>query len=312
MPEKGLVSVIIVNYNTRELLLACVQSVLDNAGEVPVEIIVVDNASHDGSAEALSQNYPDVTLISSSKNLGFSAANNLAFSKSNGEFILVLNPDTVMPRGSLGELVDFLKEHKDVGIVAPQLVGKDDRPQISSFGMFPGCREAFVRAFRLWRIIPHSSIARNYLVGPGIAADWCYTGHLLGACMLIRRHVWQLLKGMDERFFLFLEETDFCLRARNKGWPCAYTLRTHIVHYGEQSMGRILDISGGLYIRSYNKFCKKHNKSIFSVLAANAMLVAGNVISSLIFLLRDKDPHAARQSLAAVWYGYFKQPKTGD
>lgn len=302
-----MVSVLIVNWNTRDLLLGCLESLQQNAVEVPLEIIVFDNASSDGSVEAVRERFPSVKIMASPRNLGFAAANNRAFQESSGEFILLLNPDTVVPPGALKKMVDFLNEHPEVGLVGPLIVSPDGRVQPSAFGIFPGVLESFVHATHLWRL-SNSFFGRRFLVAPEGSSDWCYASHLLGACLMVRRKTWEDVQGMDTGYFLFLEETDLCYRASLRGWRCALTSRVQIIHYGEQSVQRVVGESHGLYIRSYNRFCKKAGLNVLGIVLVNTILVLGVCIESLKSLVRGKGIRTFLRISAGLWFGYFRKP----
>ena len=302
------ISIIIVNWNTRDLLLQCLRSIRENAADVAHEVVVVDNASSDGSIEAVRAEFPQARLIANRENRGFGAANNQGLAESTGDFILMLNPDTLVPEGSIRALLDFAASHEDVGIVGPRLVDADGVEQISSFGLFPSPLEAAAHALRIWRIAPRSRLARRFVVTPDQHGDWAYAGHLLGACLLVRRDLITRLGGFDEGFFLFLEETDLCFRARQQGWRCAYFTGAQFMHLGEQSMQGILHKTGGLYIRSYNLFCRKHGIGPLRLLAANLFLCLGLVIEATVGLVKFRSPRRAADSLRALWYGYVASP----
>jgi GT2 family glycosyltransferase len=306
--SKDKVSIIIVNWNTRRLLLDCIKSILDNTKNVDFEIIVVDNASSDGSVDAVSNSFPEVRLIASDKNLGFAAGCNRGFEVSNGNFIFYLNPDTLVDSEALFELVCFLKDKREVGIVGPLLIDKNYNSQISSFGIFPSAKEAFLHAIRIWRIAPKSKIAKDFLKTPENKNGWVYTGHLLGAALLARRELIEDLNGFDEKYFLFLEETDLCFRTLKAGWKLAYNTNIKIIHLGEQSMMNILHKSGGLYIRSYNTYCKKHRIGYINRIAVNMSLTTGIIIEAAVALIKHKSFKRSFGSLRALWYGYVIKP----
>lgn len=299
------VSVIIVNWNTRDLLIQCMRSVRDNAGDAPLEIIVVDNGSGDGSAEAVSGAFPDAHLIANERNLGFGAACNQGLSRATGDFVLLLNPDTVIPAGAIEALLGFMDEHPEVGIAGPLLVGTDGRPQISSFGLFPSPLEAFLRSLRIWRLAPRSALGRRFLAAPREGESWAYAKHLLGACLLARKELLDALGGFDEDFLLFLEETDLCYRAQERGSRCAYSVGTHVVHAGEQSMQDILHKTGALYIRSYNLFCRKRGMGLPRRLAVNLFLILGILADAGAGLLRFHSPRRAAASMRGLYHAYF-------
>ncbi|MGC8861395.1 MAG: glycosyltransferase family 2 protein [Armatimonadota bacterium] len=306
--QAGVVSILIVNWNTRDLLIDCLRSIAENATDVPCEVIVFDNASSDGSAEAVRERFPDVKLITSEANLGFAAGNNRALAKSSGEFVMFLNPDTIVPPGAIRRMVEFLNEHEEVGFVGPRLVGANGKTQISSFGMFPSPLEAAAHAIRIWRVAPRSHLASRFSPTPDAGESWVYTQHLLGACVMARRAALDEIGGMDEGFFLFLEETDLFYRAALSGWKVVYLPEVCVVHYGEQSMQDILHRTGGLYIRSYNRFCRKHGMGTASRMIANVFLVLGIFAEVLTGIVKWRSPRRAWNCLKALWYGYVAVP----
>ncbi|MHB9036650.1 MAG: glycosyltransferase family 2 protein [Armatimonadota bacterium] len=306
-----LLSIIIVNWNTRDLLLECIQSVYDTASDIAREVIVVDNASMDGSVEAVRQRYSDVIVIPNDRNVGFGAANNIGLKHANGNYIALLNPDTVLHEDVLGELVQFMEEHKEIGIVGPMIVGTDGRMQVSSFGLFPSVCECAMHALRIWRIAPGSKLSKSFLRVPSLGCEWTYTEHLLGACMVMPSDLMHKLGGFDEDFFLFLEETDICYRTKQMGYNIAYCTFTSIVHLGEQSMQRILDKSGGLYIRSYNLFCSKHGHKLSARIAINMFLIVGMLVESIVGLAKYRSLRRFGTCLRALYYAYCKAPEVG-
>lgn len=306
---EGLISVVIVNWNTRDLLLGCIESLAADCSDGRCEIIVVDNASVDGSAEAVRERFPEVIMIASETNDGFAHGCNLGARRAGGDYILLLNPDTRVPSGTLHTLRRFLEEHEEVGVVGPKLVGTDGERQVSSFGMFPSVAEAVAHATHIWTLRPQSSLARRFLCTPAPGSEWCYAAHLLGACLLVRREVYENLGGLDAGYFLFLEETDFCYRAALAGWRCAYLESAAVVHYGEQSVVQTLTMSGGLYIRSYNRFCRKFGMSLPRRLLINAALISGVLISALACLVKRRDIPRAGRILRTLRYGYLVRPR---
>jgi GT2 family glycosyltransferase len=277
-------------------------------GGVSYEIMVVDNASSDGSADAVRMQFPDVNLIASEKNLGFAAGNNLGLPHARGEYVLFLNPDTIVPAGAVSLLVRFLETHPEVGIVGPRIIGQDNVFQISAFGLKPSLREAVFRAFRIWKVAPFSAWSRRFLVNPDTDSDWTCVEHLLGACMLVRTQLLKYIGGFDESFFLFLEETDLCIRVQKEGYRIAYYIGTTIIHLGEQSMQSILDKSGGLYIRSYNLFCKKYGLGAIELIFINIFLIVAVLIDALVGLVKFRSLKRMCRSFGSLWYGYVCIP----
>lgn len=309
MKIQTLISAVIVNWNTKELLLQCIGALNGCSLAAYIEIVVVDNASSDGSAAAVSEAFPDVKLIPNTLNVGFGAATNQGMQVASGSFLLLINPDAFVGNDTLAHLLEFMSTHEEVGIVGPLIVDQEGRRQVSSFGLFPSPLEAFSHAAMIWKFAPNSSTGRRFLVDPAPGDDWIYTEHLLGACILLRREVIDRIGGFDERFFLFLEETDLCYRAQLAGWRVAYVTSAKVVHIGEQSMQTVLHRTGGHYIRSYNLFCRKHGVGYGGRIVVNSCLCAGIVIGCADGLLRKRSLSRSINSLRAFWYGYLGNPR---
>jgi GT2 family glycosyltransferase len=212
-------SVIIVNWNTRELLADCLCSIEDFQSSIfnlQSEVIVVDNASSDSSAAMVREQFPWVRLRENVGNVGFARANNQGISQATGRYVLLLNPDTVVMPGALAALVGFLEAHPQVGVVGPTLLDRDRRIQLS-WAKFP----------TLWSELTtgHRRDRKPFLSGDAYEVDW-----LAGACLLVRRGAIDAAGLLDERFFLYSEETDWCLRIQRAGWRIAYYPSAKVVH----------------------------------------------------------------------------------
>jgi GT2 family glycosyltransferase len=203
-------------------LLEAVASVVDEPG---VEVVVVDNASRDGSAAALAAAFPKVTLIASADNLGFAGGTNRAALAAHGDALLVLNPDARLESGALRELLTFLDTHPRVALVGPLVRYPDGRAQAAAF-QFPGLAQVFLDLHPVDRLMETRLNGR--LDGPAPRA----IDHPLGACMLIRRAAWDDVGPLDEGYFMYLEEVDWCRRARARGWEVWQQPAAVAVHHG--------------------------------------------------------------------------------
>jgi hypothetical protein len=214
-------SVLIASYNTRELLLEAVASTQD---EPELETIVVDNASADGSADAVAARFPSITLIRSATNLGFAGGTNRAACVARGEYLLLLNPDAALTPGALDHLLGLLDVQPRAAAVGPALVYPDGRPQSAAF-RFPGLVQVLLDLFPVPRLMESTvnGRIRSPLATP--------IDHALGACMLIRRTAWDEVGPLDEGYFMYLEEVDWCRRARANGWQTWYEPRARVVHH---------------------------------------------------------------------------------
>jgi len=245
-------SVVIVNWNVRELLRRCLVSVASSDGlfvglDAPgystsgwrVEVIVVDNASADGSAAMLAQDFPWVQVIANRQNLGFTAANNQGLAVSRGRYVLFLNPDTELAPAALGLMLHYAETHLEVGVVGPQLRYGDGSLQ-SSRRRLPTLVTFFLESTIVQRWWPRNRVLSRYyaLDLPDDATsrvDW-----VVGACMLVRRAVLEQIGGFDEGFFMYSEELDLCRRAVDAGWQVVYLPAAVVTHYEGKSSEQVV------------------------------------------------------------------------
>ncbi len=251
------VSVIIVNWNAGAVLEACLSSLPAALGGLSSEIWVVDNASTDGSPAAVRGRFPEVRLLNNTVNSGFAAANNQAALQASGRYFLLLNPDTSAPPGALEQLVRFADTQPAIGCLGPRLVHADGRYQRSAWFGFPGIRMAVMDALYLWKI-PWLPLTRRIELDPQRVVTPVQVDHLLGACLLIRREIWEQVGGLDEAFFLFFEETEWCYRARLAGWQIVYQPAITVTHLGEHSVNQNPLRSLPQFYRSFCRFYRKH------------------------------------------------------
>ncbi len=222
-------SICIVSWNVREDLQTCLDSLYAGGNELSFEVIVVDNASTDDTVAILNQQYPQVYLIVNPENRGFAAGCNQGICEATGRYILLLNPDTVVPPRGLDELRDFADQHPDAGIIGPKLLYHDGRLQYSC-RRFPTITAAIFRNTFLGRIIPGTGSVTAYLM-----ADWDHNevravDWISGACMLLRRELVDEIGRLDEQFFWGSEDVDYCWRAHKAGWQVLYAPGPQIIH----------------------------------------------------------------------------------
>jgi N-acetylglucosaminyl-diphospho-decaprenol L-rhamnosyltransferase len=229
-------SVIVVNWNVRNLLQDCLRSVIQSmhSSAYDWELFVVDNASSDGSADMVRYCFPQAHLITNDQNIGFARANNQAFLQCRGEFVLLLNPDTIVLDNAIDSLLKTVYRRPNVAVVGCRMVGEDGTVQRWTGGSAPTLRSIATHFLYLNRFLPRSWTAKTlYLVGDPI--DDRDVGWVSGACMLIRR------KSLDktifgERFFMYGEDMELCLRLGSEGWKVTYVPRATIVHYDGASI----------------------------------------------------------------------------
>ena len=212
-------TIAIVNYNARALLDRCLAALAAHPPQGGAEVVVVDNASEDGSVEMLREKHPQARLIASGENLGFAAGSNLALQGAHGDVLVLLNPDTEVRPGALETLAVFLGEHPQAGAVGPRLVGPGGELELSCHPL-PGLRHVLMGQLGLPRLFP-----RSRLFGAHDMTWWSHdeprrVGWVSGACLAIRREAWERVGPLDEGYFLYYEDADWCLRLAREGFEC--------------------------------------------------------------------------------------------
>jgi GT2 family glycosyltransferase len=245
-------SIIIVNWNTREYLLPCVESIFEKEHGISQEVIVVDNGSQDGSREEVKKKFPSIHLIENKKNLGFAKAANQGLEKASGRYLLLLNPDTQVKHGAIERLVSFMESHSEVGVVGGQLLNSDGSRQ-NSIANFPSLTtELFNKNLLRW-LFPTRFPGKERIYLEPIEVD-----SVIGACMMVRRDVLEQVGSLDEDYFLFLEETDWCYRIKRKGWKVFHVPQAEIIHFQGKSAENEMARAKIEYYHSRYLFFKKH------------------------------------------------------
>lgn len=254
------VTIAVVNWNTRELLAECLKSLTEAHPLVDYEIRVIDNHSSDGSQQMVKRDFPDVELIENAGNLGFAAAANQALRQSHARYVFILNSDTKIDHDAIDVLVDFADHHEDTAIVGPALFNPDGSIQITGRS-FPSFRDAMIHAFLgvIWHNNPWS--VRYKML------DWDRKSERLvdwvsGAAMFVRTAAAKKVNFFDERFFMYVEDLDFCYRLRQKGWLVRFCPDAKVVHH----MGKSSEQSSTKMIIEFQKsmyrfYAKKYQES---------------------------------------------------
>ncbi|MBI5731748.1 MAG: glycosyltransferase family 2 protein [Candidatus Magasanikbacteria bacterium] len=228
-------SIIIVSWNVKDLLRECLNSILDNRGDLQLEIFVVDNASSDGSAEMVKQEFRDkVILIANLENLGFSKANNQAIKISRGRYVLLLNPDMRVLPDTLPQMVKFMDEHKEAGVAGCHLIDVGGKT-VPHTRRFPTILDQAVIVLKLPHVFP--TILNKYLMKDfgydrGEAAE---VDSIRGSFFMIRRRVIEKIGGLDERYFIWFEEVDYCRSVIKAGWKIMYNPAVKCIDHVGQS-----------------------------------------------------------------------------
>jgi len=255
-------SIVIISWNVGELLRCCLDSIQESLkGEkgkgLLVETIVFDNGSADGSADMVGEGFPGVHLMESEVNLGFTKGNNLALSQSEGRYILLLNPDTEVVGDALGTMVAYMESHPRVGALGPQLLNPDGTTQ-SSRRRFPTLVTAFLESTVLQPWFQRSRILKRYYLldrpdDETQPVDW-----VVGAALLIRRQALQQVGPLDEEFFMYSEELEWCYRLKAQGWEAVYLPTAQVVHQEGRSSEQVLAFRHIHFQRSKVLFFKRY------------------------------------------------------
>jgi hypothetical protein len=256
-------AIVIVSYNARADLSRTIASIVASPPATPHQIVVVDNASSDGSLAEVRERWPEVLAIDAGANLGFACANNLGIRATGGEFVLLLNSDTVVPRGAIDALVAELRRHPDAAAAGPRLVDAKGRPEISfgrMIGPFNELRQKAISALydrgvrvARWHVDRQVHRAR--------AVDW-----VSGACLLVRRADAEAVGLLDERFFLYTEDVDFCASLRGCGRAVRFVPDVEVRHLRGRSRAHDLGAAQAAYRRSHLAFYAKHHPAWHRIL----------------------------------------------
>lgn len=248
------VSVVVVSYESREDVDACLRSLAAHGGR-EIEVIVVDNASTDGTADRVAEAHPSATLIREPVNRGFGAACNRGAAAARAPYVLFLNPDAEVTAGAIDALAGVLDAEPDVAIVGPRTVNEDGTPQVSF-----GPALTLVAEWRQRRLVlgvkrrdPKALRRAEALAAAASEPDW-----VSGSCLMARRHVFAQLDGFDEGFFLYEEDVDLCVRARAAGWRVRYEPAALVRHRLGRSMQRLEARARVEYYRSHLRYYRKH------------------------------------------------------
>jgi len=249
-----------VNWNTRELLRDCLQSIEAKTRRTKYEIIIIDNASKDSSAEMVKEAFPHVKLIESSANLGFAKANNQGIANSKDKYILFLNPDTKILSNALDGMVEFMENEQSYGAVGCKLTTPEAGIQFTCARAFPTLLNQLSEFLFFHRLFPHQRRLPTVELSYWNHQNSCEIDCLSGACIMSRRSIIQNIGGFSEEYFMYAEDVDLCYRIRKMGWKIYYLAEEEILHFGGASSEQRNENSySAVMIRESNyRFMKIH------------------------------------------------------
>jgi len=282
-------SIIIVNWNTKEYLLPCLREIFERGQGMSREVILVDNGSKDGSGDEVKKAFPSVHVIQNEENLGFAKAVNQGLKNSSGRYILLLNPDTQVKNGATERLVSFMDACSDAAVAGAQLLNADGSKQ-NSIANFPSLASELLNKSLLRWLFPKKFPGKRRNYSEPFEVD-----SVIGACMMVRREAMKQVGLLDEDYFLFLEETDWCYRMRKAGWKVYHVPQAEVYHSQGKSVEKEKKRAKVEYYRSRNLFFKKHRGTLqwfFSVIGLMIKLIVDFVLTGIanlftLFILRD-------------------------
>ena len=267
-------SVIIVNYHSQQPLMSCLRALATEAISMAHEIVLVDNSPGDGTAEAVAAQFPSVRVIANSDNVGFARAVNQGIRATSGALVLMLNPDCELRQGALGRLVTWLGRHLDCAIAGPRILNPDGSLEFSARG-YPGALTFLFNRYSLMtRLWPGNPWSRRYLL-----SDWDHQSPrdvdwLSGACMLVRRAAIDAVGALDEAFFMFNEDVDWCRRMNLAGWRVSYVPEAVAVHHIGASRHRVSSRVIWERHRGMAHYFRKHHPTVAPLAAmADALIM---------------------------------------
>jgi hypothetical protein len=311
------VSVVVVSWNTRGLLRQCLRSIVDEpgveivdggaqpsgAGSLAAEIIVVDNASEDGSVQMVQAEFPQVHVIANRHNAGFAAANNQAIAQARGQVLFLLNPDAYLLSGALAGLVGFLRDHPEAAVAGPNVLNPDGSWQAAAF-RFATLWDLFCEAVFLSVLWPRSPLFARKELGGFDHDAVCEVDWVQGCALAVRRDVWRAVGPFDEGYWMYVEELDWCRRAKAIGYRIFFTPDAQVVHYGKRSVARarasVLPLGFRSHFRYYRKFDGRAKELAVRLIALLQMGLRAGISMGMIAATRDP----ARARWQENWRAY--------
>lgn len=259
-------SIVIVSYNTLELLRNCLNSIFNNTKDINFEVWVVDNQSKDGSADMVEKEFPQVKLIKNNINGGFSQANNLALSQVKSRYSLILNPDTIVPEGTLKTCVEYMDIHEDIGCLGCKVVKPNGDLDRACKRGFPTPWNSLSYFLKLDKIFPNSKKFGGYNATYIHEDEESEIDCLVGAFMMVRKQTIDKVGLLDDTFFMYGEDIDWCYRIKEAGWKNYYYPKVKIIHYKGESSKKQSTKMIGVFHKSMIIFYNKHYKNKYNFL----------------------------------------------
>ncbi len=273
-------SVIIVNYNVKEFIYNLLPSIKKAGEGLSFEIIIVDNASSDGSVEYIRKDFPEVNLIALDQNLGFSKANNIGLKEAKGEFLLLLNPDTLLSEDTFRVMIDFFRANPGAGLAGCKILNPDGSLQLACRRSFPGPWTSFCKVTGLSTLFPKSKIFAQYNLTYLDENATYEVDAVSGSFMMLPKAVYDKIGGLDERFFMYGEDLDWCYRVQKAGYKVCYVHSTQIIHYKGESTKKSTINETEIFYNAMHLFVEKNIPGSFLVhLILRSAIVARKIVA---------------------------------
>lgn len=282
-------SIIIVNWNTKDLINNCLKSIYDNTKDLNYEIIVVDNNSSDESVALMKENFlkhSNFRLIENKFNKGFASANNQAIQVSNGSTVLLLNPDTKIIGNVIKDTHKYLNKERTVGIAGCKVLNPDESLQLACRRMIPTPKDAFFKLFGFSKIFKNSKKITRYNVTYASEDEFIDVDSVSGCFLMIKREVIDMIGLLDDTFFMYGEEMDWCLRAKKAGYIVRYCPVGAIIHYKGESSRQLGTKATYEFYRAMFLFYNKNNKSENNIVI-NFVVFIGIFLLGLLAVIKS-------------------------
>ncbi|UCB52862.1 MAG: glycosyltransferase family 2 protein [Candidatus Zixiibacteriota bacterium] len=253
------ISIVIVTWNSQDFIRQCLGSILATSAESGTEVIVVDNASSDGTARIVRASYPEVNLIENKTNLGYAKANNQGIDQAQGRYVLLLNPDTRLLDHSLSSMYKFMERNPRAGAMGPRLLNPDGSTQ-ASCREFPGFSSLIWEFSGLSRLFPESKIFGKWRMGYFTFDQPREVDQPMGSCLVIRKETLEQVGSFDENFSMFFNDVDLCYRIKNAGWKIYFQPDAQVIHHRGAFTRKVKRKMIWLSHLAFYKFFKKHRK----------------------------------------------------
>lgn len=299
------VSIIIVNWNTCDISRDCLRSIAEQTKGIAYEVIFVDNASSDDSVEMVKNEFPQIVLVSNSENKGFAAANNQGMKVARGRYVLLLNSDTLILDNAIAKTVAYADKHPEAGVVGCRVLNQDRTLQPTCF-MYPSLLNLFLSSTYLYKLLPRSRFCGREHMSWWDRNNEMEVDVITGCFMLVRQEAIKDVGLMDESFFMYAEETDWCYRFQKAGWKNFFSPEGEIIHLGGASSKKVRPEMIIRLRKSILQFIKKH-RSVFVYQASKVCMVLWFIFRVpywfLVGLLSTNHRKEARTTCKAYWQG---------